>query len=282
MIPFLKWAGGKRRLAPELLRRLPDDFAARAYAEPFAGSAALFFALPEAPRRVLLNDTCAPLINVYEWLRINPHGLIARVQRLLRGYPDNYYGVRDRFNAGSQRGILPAAYFLYCNAACFNGIYRENASGDFNVPVGRPARGGRPKLDYPALRLCAARLSVPRRRRGAEIQLARLDFQRAAESFADPARCFYYFDPPYAPLDGTSFRGYSAEGFRHDDHVRLRDFARFLTRRGGRVMVSNADTLFVRDIYREFRVESLRAPRSISCTGKSRAAGARELIIRNY
>lgn len=274
MTPFLKWAGGKRRLAPELLRRLPDDFGRLAYAEPFAGSAALYFALPEPPLRVLLNDTCRPLMNAYVWLRANPLGLIERTRSLLRSYPTNYYRVRDRFNAGPALGIKAAAEFLYLNAACFNGIYRENARGAFNVPVGRPARGGKPKLDTAALRLCAARL------RGA--QLSAEDFLIASKPSLEPWRRFYYFDPPYAPLEGTSFSSYSAEGFRHDDHIRLRDFVRALTRRGDRVMLSNADTLFVRDIYREFRVESLRAPRSISCTGKSRGAGARELIIRNY
>lgn len=277
--PAVKWVGGKQRLVPKLMRRLPEDVDRLRHVELFAGSGALYFARRPLQSNQLqlsgiLNDKNLRLMDTYAVLREDVDGVIRSLCGLARYHSrDHYLNVRKRFNSGSGRLALRAAMFLYLNRTCYNGLYRQNGSGQFNVPWGR----------YDAPRICD-----PKRLRSCSRELDTTflvwsDFERAYRSVVscDKGRCFIYLDPPHAPADGTSFQTYLAGGFSHDDHVRLRNLVREMDGAGHRVMISNADTLFVRDIYREFRVERIEGTRSVSCKGSSRGKVG-ELLIRNY
>ncbi len=264
--PVLKWVGGKGRLLPELLARLPQTF--EAYHEPFVGGGALFFALAGAGRleRVYLSDANAALIDVYLALRDDVEGVIAALQPH-RYERDHYYHVR------AQRPddlSLPerAARIIYLNKTCYNGLYRENRAGQFNVPFGRYKN---PTIcDEPNLRAVSAVLQ------GVDIARRRFDSVLGYAKKGD----FVYFDPPYVPLSPTAnFTTYDRAGFGPDDQRQLRDVFAELARRGVRAMLSNSDTPFVRELYAGFRVEQLFAARAVNSKANSRGKVAELLVL---
>jgi DNA adenine methylase len=293
-VPFLKWAGGKRQLLPQIRRCVPLHVSA--YAEPFLGSGALFFdlvrrgRLPGVPVR--LSDTNADLIGTYVALRDDVEAVIGRLERLARGHARDasrhYYEVRDgqfnRLRSGSTGvGRLSpastldlAAAFIYLNRTCFNGLYRTNALGAFNTPLGRYAR---PRIcDADNLRAVARVLQDPR------ITLATADYQETG-AWLQPGG-FVYFDPPYAPLSRTAhFRAYTAAGFSDEEQQRLRDLAVVLAARQVHVLLSNSVSPLTRALYesplarqsglRAFRVSARRA---IS-TRVSGRIGVTELLV---
>ena len=266
--PVLKWVGGKGRLLPELLARLPQTYGA--YHEPFVGGGALFFALAGAGRlgQVYLSDANAALIDVYLALRDDVDGVIIALQAH-RYEHDHYYHVR------AQRPddlTLPerAARVIYLNKTCYNGLYRENRAGQFNVPFGRYAN---PTIcDEPNLRAASAILQqadIARRRFDTV-----LDYAKAGD--------FVYFDPPYVPLSSTAnFTTYDRTGFGPDDQTQLRDVFAELAQRGVRAMLSNSDTPFVRELYAGFRVEQLFAARAVNSKANGRGKVA-ELLVMNF
>ncbi|MBP6788967.1 MAG: DNA adenine methylase [Candidatus Promineofilum sp.] len=264
--PVLKWVGGKGRLLPELLARLPQTF--EAYHEPFVGGGALFFALAGAGRleRVYLSDANAALIDVYLALRDDVEGVIAALQPH-RYERDHYYHVR------AQRPddlSLPerAARIIYLNKTCYNGLYRENRAGQFNVPFGRYKN---PTIcDEPNLRAASAVLQ------GVDIARRRFDSVLGYAKEGD----FVYFDPPYVPLSPTAnFTTYDRAGFGPDDQRQLRDVFAELARRGVRAMLSNSDTPSVRELYAGFRVEQLFAARAVNSKANSRGKVAELLVL---
>ncbi len=264
--PVVKWVGGKTKLLPELLARMPDDYAR--YYEPFAGGAALFFRL--APRRAVLADSNADLIGLYGALAGDVAAVIRRLQHHREAHDEtHYYKTRQRWNdrdvswAAAER----AAAFIYLNKTCFNGLWRVNRAGDFNVPIGR----------YTDPPIC-----VPEALRAAAGVLARADLRctdyRAAVADA-AAGDFVYFDPPYDPVTTTAnFTSYTVDAFSGDDQRALADCARMLVARGCRVMLSNSDTPFIRSIYRGFRIERVKCPRAINSNAAKRG-DVDELII---
>ena len=264
--PVLKWGGGKGRLLPELLARLPQTF--EAYHEPFVGGGALFFALAGAGRleRVYLSDANTALIDVYLALSDDVEGVIAALQPH-RYERDHYYHVR------AQRPddlSLPerAARIIYLNKTCYNGLYRENRAGQFNVPFGRYKN---PTIcDEPNLRAVSAVLQ------GVDIARRRFDSVLGYAKKGD----FVYFDPPYVPLSPTAnFTTYDRAGFGPDDQRQLRDVFAELARRGVRAMLSNSDTPFVRELYAGFRVEQLFAARAVNSKANSRGKVAELLVL---
>ena len=260
--PFLKWVGGKRQLLPTLLQRVPTSPAR--YIEPFLGGGALFFALRS--KRAVLADLNERLIRTYRAVRDS----VEHVIHLLRTYPHDerfYNRLREQDIDAASHAEL-AAWFIYLNKTCFNGLYRVNRSNRFNVPMGEYAN---PALcDEPTLRSCSVALA------GAD--LVHGDFAVTVAK-AVPGD-FVYFDPPYVPLSETSsFTSYTANGFGPDEHIRLRDTARTLRDRGVRVLISNSSALFVRRIYAEgFRVAEVCATRSVNSQATGRGAIA-ELLI---
>ncbi len=268
--PFLKWAGGKTRLADELLARAPSAF--KVYHEPFVGGGALFFRLYREGRlqRAVLSDLNAELIDTYRAIR----DCVEEVMAILATYPHAeafYYAIREQ---DPWQLSLPerAARMIYLNKTGYNGLYRVNRQGKFNVPFGRyksPTYLDRENL-----------LAVSQALR--EVQLLCAAFETVLER-AEPGD-WVYFDPPYVPLSRTAnFTAYQAGGFGLDDHRRLRDICLELSRRGVYVMLSNSDTGIVRELYDYplFAITEVRASRAINrnSTGRGKVT---ELLITNY
>ena len=265
--PFLKWAGGKGQLLAELLPRLPQQF--RGYHEPFVGGGALFFELRALGRlggAVHLTDRNPPLIETYETIRTDVEGVIRRLRRH-RNDEAAFYKVRGqdprRLSAAAR-----AARVIYLNKTCYNGLYRENRSGEFNVPFGRYVN---PAIcDAANLRAVAAAL-----------QVATLACE-AYEAIVARARPgdLVYFDPPYQPVSATSsFTAYHRDGFGPADQKRLRDVFAALAVRGVHVLLSNSDTPLVRSLYDGFTIDRVHASRAINSRADKRGKVA-EVIVR--
>ena len=264
--PVLKWAGGKRQLLPELLRRLPAAFGA--YHEPFVGGGALFFALAAQGRvgRASLSDANPSLIDVYLALRDEVEAVIAHL-RQQKHDRDHYYAVRA---LRPEDLSLPerAARIIYLNKTCYNGLYRENRAGQFNVPFGRYTN---PTIcDEPNLRAASAVLQG--------VDIAQRHFATVLD-YARPGD-LVYFDPPYDPLSATAnFTGYDRRGFGPDDQRQLRDVFAELGRRGVRAMLSNSDTPFIRELYAGFPLEQVFVGRAVNSRVEGRGKVAEVVVV---
>lgn len=268
--PFVKWAGGKGRLLSQLRPLLPPTVARLRHVEPFVGGGALFFS--RRPERALLTDINPSLIATYSAIRDDVDRVLSNLQGLARRHSkERYYEVRSRYN--ESRRLAPptrAAMFIYLNKTCFNGLHRVNRKGEFNVPVGSYKN---PRIVDPERILLASEAL-----RDAEL---RCDGFESLVEHAKPGD-FVYFDPPYEPVTPTAnFTSYARDGFSQDDQTRLRDVYRELDRRGCRLMLSNSDVPFIRSLYRSFRIDTVAAPRAISCNGNGRGK-VTEVVVRNY
>ncbi len=267
--PFVKWAGGKGRLLSQLRPLLPTGIEHMRHVEPFVGGGALFFS--RRPRRALLSDINPALVATYVAIRDDVEGVIGGLRQLTKHHSKaRYYEVRERYNRGRQGAANRAATFIYLNKTCFNGLHRVNRKGEFNVPVGSYQN---PRiLNEDALRAASEAL------RGAHLRCAPFD---ALLEHAKPGD-FVYFDPPYEPVSRTaSFTSYASDGFTQDDQGRLRDVFAELDRRGCKLMLSNSDVPFIRELYRRYAVDTVAAPRAINCNGKKRGKVS-EVVVRNY
>jgi len=281
--PFLKWAGGKAQMLDALLMRAPfgEEGRIASYFEPFVGGGALFFAQQRDPERVparsVLNDLNPELMVTFTAVRDELERLIERLDALQRRYvaagsdgrADFYYGVREK---QPRAPVEVAARLIFLNKTCYNGLYRVNRQGRFNVPHGRYKN---PRiLDCKVLRATSVAL------RGTELRCA--DFEQACE---DAQRGdFVYFDPPFFPLTATSrFTSYTGADFRRDDQLRLKWCIDDLTERGVQVMLSNSPHPWVLGLYEggRYRVEELPARRMINSRG-DRRGGSSELVVTNY
>ena len=268
--PFVKWAGGKGRLIAQLRPMLPPGVEHMRHVEPFVGGGALYFA--RRPRRALLTDINPALITTYGAVRDDVDGVIHALRLLARNHSkESYYEVRERYNRAKRLSLAKrAAMFIYLNKTCFNGLYRVNRRDEFNVPAGDYKK---PRiLDETGLRSASAAL------RPAEIRCT--GFERLLED-AKPGD-FIYFDPPYEPVSKTaSFTSYSSNGFTREDQVRLRDVYSALDRRGCKVMLSNSNVPFIRNLYQHFHIDTVAATRAINCDARRRGKVS-EIVVRNY
>jgi DNA adenine methylase len=264
--PILKWAGGKSKLLGELTARAPGAF--RRYFEPFLGGGAMFFHL--APSASVLTDRNTDLINVYRCVAWNVEAVIQRLRNHRQRHGEAYYyEMRERWNEGTHAlgDVDRAAAFIYLNKTCYNGLWRVNSRGQFNVPAGR--------YDAPQIYDDASIRAASRLLQRAELRAGH--FAHGVES-AD-AGDFVYFDPPYHPLNDTAkFTSYTADSFDADDQRELAAVARALACRGCHVMISNSDTPFVRELYSGFRVERVQCPRAIN-SNSARRGLISEVII---
>lgn len=266
--PFLRWAGGKTQLLPQLLALVPTEF--RTYHEPFLGGGALFFAL--RPRFAELGDMNPRLTNAYTCIA---HRLQQTVQHLLKleRSSECFYRQRDLLNA--ERPYVnsfyynseAAARFIYLNKTCFNGIWRESASGKFNTPYGGDRKAS--IVDAETLLACSIALSDC-------VTIRNESFEKVATRAKE--NDLVYFDPPYMPVTKDSFVDYTSGGFGLAEHTKLRDIARSLKASGCHVMISNSDTPQVRELYDGFRLHEVEARRSINSDGAGRGKVG-ELII---
>lgn len=268
--PFLKWVGGKRGLLSELAPLLPRGVERMRLVEPFAGGAALFFGAVTTSAH--LSDINHVLMGTYRAVQQDVEGVIAHLLELAKKHSRaSYYGTRQRFNAGHFAcSAEAAAAFIYLNRTCYNGLYRVNRRGEFNVPMGSYAS---PRIvDVEGLRAASARLQA------AELGVG--GFEHVLERVRPGD--FVYLDPPYVPRSATSnFASYAPDGFGDQDQARLRDVFAELARRGVHTMLSNSDTPRVRALYRRWSVRRVRARRSVGCLASSRA-GVHEVVIRSY
>ncbi len=271
--PFLKWAGGKTQLLSQLARLYPSKI--ERYFEPFVGSGAVFFDIQKRfrPRYVMLSDTNSELINCYEVVRDEIEELIQNLLRHREGHhaqqPEYYYGIRD-LSTDTLSPVERAARFIYLNKTCYNGLYRVNARGQFNVPIGR--------YKNPAIANAEGLHAASRVLRG--VRLAVQDFAECLPKLR--AGDVVYIDPPYFPLSRTAnFSGYPQGWFGLAGQERLARFAQDAGNKGCLVMLSNSDTAAVRKLYRGLRTRRVRARRAINSNGAARGA-ITELVITNY
>ena len=288
--PVLKWAGGKSQLLETFLHCYPAGLSTggiRRYMEPFVGSGAVLF---DVAARFLLDeyvivDRNPHLIRTYQVIRDQAPALIERLsawQELYwsmgsRDREGFYYAIRDRFNAGQDPPLDEAVALIFLNRTCFNGLYRVNRQGRFNVPIGR--------YDRPLICDAANLLRVQQVFRQVDIRCG------TPEDVLDrvDADTFVYCDPPYRPLTATSsFTAYSEDGFGDEEQVALARFVKACDERGAAVMLSNADPHnidpadnFFDDLYRGFVITRVPARRSINAQ-RSRRGPVMELVITNY
>ena len=261
--PFLKWVGGKTSLLPELLKHVPGRL--RGYHEPFVGGGALFFAVQ--PRRAFLADNNAELVHCYRQVRDDVYGVLDALAHHVyeRGH---FHEVRalDPLRLGPAER---AARLIYLNKTCFNGLWRVNRAGRFNVPIGRYKN---PRFNDPS-----ALINASQALRGVEITHAPFEESLAAVAPGD----FVYLDPPYDPVSATAhFSSYTADGFSWEDQRRLANACVILNRRGVRFLLSNSATDRIRELYRGFELRTVRAPRFINSKGAGRGR-VDELLVFN-
>lgn len=271
--PFLKYVGGKRRLLPELAKRLPEDIRERRYHEPFVGGGALFWHLRREGRiggRVVLSDSNERLMRSYRGVCDDVEGVLFRLRQHEERHAREHFEAIRRIEVDRLvENAATAAWFIYLNKTAYNGLYRVNASGQFNTPFGDYAK---PKiLDEENLRACSRALQ--------DVELCHADF---ADVRPGGPEDFFYFDPPYAPATKTrGFTGYGPGGFTDDDQRRLAEYAATLKRAGARVLLTNSDTPLVRELYPEpfWKVERVEVRGdAVSCKAEGRGRVA-ELII---
>ncbi len=272
--PFLKWAGGKGQLLDQYEALFPQE-RVRTYFEPFLGSGAVFFYLRgrDLADRYCLSEINEELINVYRAVRDEVEALIELLTRHRdRHGREHYYAVRamDRNDLGRHSPVERAARMIYLNKTCYNGLWRVNSKGHFNVPLGRYKKP--PILDEARLRAASAALQG--------VELAVRDFD---EGVADAqAGDFIYFDPPYVPLSDTAnFTSYSKRTFGEAEQRALAQTFRNVDQRGCRVMLSNADAPLVHDLYDGFRIVRVRARRAINTDARKRGP-IHEVVVLNY
>ena len=293
--PFLKWAGGKGQLLSQLEDLLPVGIEDRelTYIEPFVGGGAMLFnMLNKYPNivKVVINDINPYLVTAYRVIKDNPEDLIDRLAALEHEYfaLENeeakkafFLGVREIFNEETLDDIDRTKYLLFLNRTCFNGLYRVNAKGKFNVPFGRNLH---PTICNEAtIKADSAALNR------IDLTILNGDFERTFDHIGEGYN-FFYFDPPYRPLNATSsFTSYSKEDFNDEEQIRLRDFCALLNEHQNiDWMLSNADCSaknpedrFFEDIYGNFCINRVYAARAINANPSKRGK-LTELLISNY
>lgn len=290
--PFLKWAGGKTQLLPTIDSFLPETFRGEndvTYIEPFVGGGAMLFYMLQKYtniKRAIINDINPHLIKTYSVIRDDPHSLINALDDLqnqfkaLEDYDKQkelYLDIRTRFNQQAISKIEEAAYMIFLNRTCFNGLYRENSKGGFNVPFGR----------YSNPTICDEDLILADSELLQRVEILNGDFSHTARYIQ--GYTFFYFDPPYRPLDATSsFNSYVKESFDDNEQIRLRDLYSELSAGGSYAMLSNSDCKgrnaeddFFDKLYADFFIERVYAKRCINANASKRGI-LTELLIRNY
>ncbi|MEW6535288.1 MAG: Dam family site-specific DNA-(adenine-N6)-methyltransferase [Candidatus Auribacterota bacterium] len=268
--PILRWAGGKSKILPKLMPFVPADYMERRYFEPFFGAGSLFFAL--TPQQAFLADLNEHLIECYKVVRQYPE----RVHELLLTYADQtssefYYAIRNEYNNSHYNGdkINQAARFIYLNKTCFNGIFRVNGNGRFNVPYGHK--------NPPAIPSLEDLIQASEALKNAELLHTSYEETLKIAKKGD----FIYLDPPYPPINGTSFfTHYTKERFGRDDQIKVAEVAHELDRKDCKVMISNAGMDVIKDLFQAWHIEEIEVIRWITCKKVKHAVS--EIIIMNY
>ena len=287
--PFVKWVGGKTQLLNEIKNTLPNHFGQKqiTYIEPFVGGGAvLFWILQQYPNieRAVINDINQELICTYNEIKNNVESLIAELFKIQSAYlglteesrKDFYLSKRSLFNSKHISPIETAALFIFLNKTCFNGLYRVNSKGEFNVPHGK----------YKNPRICDEDNLIAVSRILQRVDIICGDFAKT-KCFAGPYS-LYYIDPPYKPLTATSsFTSYAKGGFDDNEQIRLRDFCNDISKKGALFIASNSDPknidpkeTFFDTIYNKFMIKRVSASRMINSDASGRGSIS-ELMISN-
>lgn len=269
--PIVKWVGGKRQLLNVLAPLLPHRYAA--YCEPFLGGGALLFR--QRPEVAYINDVNAELINVYQVIRDSAEALIADLRRH-QNEAAYYYSVRDwdrdprRFDRLTP--VKRASRIIYLNKTCYNGLFRVNSAGEFNTPFG--------SYKNPNIVNADAIRAVSRYFNEAKVRITQSDYADVLRLL--PSGTFVYLDPPYHPVSDTAnFTGYTKGGFDRDEQKKLKERCDALNKRKIKFMLSNSATPFILDLYKDYRIDVVRAKRAINSAPNKRG-DVEEVVVRNY
>lgn len=266
--PIVKWVGGKRQLMFELLKNMPENY--NRYFEPFIGGGALFFELQ--PDNAYISDLNEELINLYKVVRDNVEELITDLQKhdISKEYFIEIRNIDRTEEYKNWSNVKKASRFIYLNRTCFNGMYRVNSKGEFNVPFGRYKN---PRiLDENNLINCSNLLQ--------RTEIRHADFSEILKKVKKGD--FVYFDPPYVPLSETSsFTSYTKDGFDLDMHFKLRDVCDELDSMGIKFLLSNSDTKLVNELYENYNIKKVFASRQINANADGRGK-ITEVLVRNY
>jgi len=262
--PFVKWVGGKRSIMAELTARLPEQF--DNYFEPFVGGGALFFEIAPNLKNATLCDINMDLLLTYQSIKKSPHELIQLLKKHAKNHSKEYY-YEVRAQHELENPIEIAARFLYLNKTCFNGLWRVNKKGEFNVPMG--------KYKNPNIVQEENIWACNKALQGTDIQYREFD------TIEPKKGDFVYFDPPYHPTDNNSFTTYTKLDFSEKDQIRLKEFCDTLDKKGVKFMLSNSDTLFINDLYKNYNVQLVSAPRFVNCKPTKRNS-VKEVLVTNY
>jgi DNA adenine methylase len=270
--PFVKWAGGKRQLLAEIRKYTPKNISNTRYYEPFLGGGAVLFDLQ--PKKFTVSDTNSEMINVYEVVKTNVENLINELKQY-KNEPTFFYKIRELDRAPDFNKLSStkrAARIIYLNKTCFNGLFRVNSQGQFNVPFGN--------YKNPAIVNEITLRSVSKYLNETDAAILNSDFEEAVKDAKKGN--FIYLDPPYDPVsDSSSFTGYTLNGFGKDEQQRLKNVCDELNSRGCRFLLSNSATNFILDLYSGYRIDLVKANRNINSIGTNRGA-IDEVLIRNY
>ena len=270
--PFVKWAGGKRQLIPQIRERMPEKY--NNYYEPFVGGGAVLFELQ--PANALINDINKALINTYNIICNEADAFLEAVNRLDEEMWEDgkkyYYSVREHYNdklMKSEYDVELAALFVFINKHCFNGLYRVNGKGLFNVPYNNSRRTS---ADENVIR------EVSKYLKG--VKIINGDFEEACKDAKKGD--FVFIDSPYAPLNPTSFESYTKEGFDIESHKRVAKLYDELTARGCYCMLTNHNTELINELYgnKGYKIDVVSVKRMINSDASNRVG--EEVIICNY
>ena len=296
--PVLKWAGGKSKLIPEIESRFPKDIDKEitTYIEPFIGGGAVFFHIMNEYKfkKVIINDINKELVLMYKVLKEKPYELIEILERKQNEYnnlnsleekSELFYSIREKFNKGKGsisydiidiKEIEHASYMIFLNKSCFNGLYRENKKGLFNVPFGK-----KEKINiFEKANILSASNALQ------DVIILNGDFEGIERYIND--KSFIYMDPPYRPLKKDSFTDYSREEFNDNSQKRLAELCERIDKVGAKFIQSNSDPKntdendeFFDELYKQFKIDRIKAARTINSKGTGRGKVS-ELLIKNY
>lgn len=272
--PLLRWVGGKTQLLDSIKKYYPSKY--NTYYEPFLGGGAVFFDLK--PRRANLNDINKKLINFYKDIRKNPNNFIKELKKIERKYLPMtelqkkfyYYKIRDLFNSLDDQKFIKSVYFIFLNKTCFNGVYRENSFGKFNVPFGQNKINK--LVDEDNIYFVSKLLK--------NTKITSVSFENVLDNVRKGD--LIYLDPPYYPLNNTSnFTKYNDKDFLVDDQLKLYKLYNKLDRNGCYLMLSNSYTPFIRKLYSNYNKKILYTGRAVNCKASGRGK-IKEYLILNY
>lgn len=270
--PFLKWVGGKRQLMSSIVDLLPKNIKDLKYIEPFIGGGAVFFHLQ--PENAIINDLNKELINVYNVVKNNLSELLADLKKHDNN-AEYFYEIRgldrtDEFK--NLTSVQRASRVLFLNKTCFNGLYRVNSAGEFNAPFGRYKNPN--IVNEPTLK------AVNKFLNSNNIEIKSGDYSEVLNKV--DKKCFVYLDPPYHPIsENSNFTGYIQGGWNIYDQIDLKKVCDELNNKGVNFLLSNSSSEFIKDLYKDYKITSVKANRAINSNGADRGE-VEEVLIKNY